>query len=101
MCARNRWNRIPRRNGRKRWRLLRVVTESQVRKPLLGSGHAVPIGFATPLTGTLLLASDGLWKYVQRKRIAAIALQPDLTRHRDASSMLRDCSRETFRMMSP
>src|SRR5205807_2314325 len=54
------------------------ITESQVRKPLLGSGHAVPIGFATPLTGTLLLASDGLWKYVQRKRIAAIALQPDL-----------------------
>jgi serine/threonine protein phosphatase PrpC len=51
---------------------------------LLDSGRAVPIGFATPLAGTLLVASDGLWKYVQRKRIAAIVLEPELdaaTRH--------------------
>jgi PPM family protein phosphatase len=55
------------------------LTERQVRKPLLGSGHALPVGFTGTLAGsTLLLASDGLWKYVPRERIAAIARTQDL-----------------------
>lgn len=54
------------------------LTESQIRKPLIGSGRAVPTGFASPLAGTVLAASDGLWKYVQRNRIAAMALESDL-----------------------
>jgi serine/threonine protein phosphatase PrpC len=54
------------------------LTESQFRKPLLGAGRSVPVGFGTSLGGTLLVASDGLWKYVQRNRIAAIAREPRL-----------------------
>jgi len=55
------------------------LTERQVRKPLLGSGRALPVGFAGTLArSTLLVASDGLWKYGRRERIAAIACAPDL-----------------------
>src|SRR5205814_8369243 len=39
------------------------LTADQVRKPLLGSGEAVPIAFESALGGaTLLLATDGLFK---------------------------------------
>jgi PPM family protein phosphatase len=55
------------------------LTEEQVRKPLVGSGSAVPVPFRKPLgSGTLLLASDGLFKYARRKDIAQIALREDL-----------------------
>jgi PPM family protein phosphatase len=42
-----------------------ALTEAQKRKPFLGSGEAQPVPFALKLThpGTLLLASDGLFKY--------------------------------------
>jgi PPM family protein phosphatase len=40
------------------------LTEHQIRKPLLGSGKAVPVQFTSSLDGgTLVVASDGLWKY--------------------------------------
>ena len=55
------------------------LTEQQVRKPLVGSGSAVPVEFRRTLGGgTLLLASDGLLKYARRKDIARIALRQDL-----------------------
>jgi serine/threonine protein phosphatase PrpC len=51
----------------------RALTERQQRKPLLGAGEAVPIPFdlAEAGPGTLVAASDGLWKYLHR-----IALEP-------------------------
>ena len=46
------------------------LTELQRRKPLLGSGEAVPVSFGPVLfTGRLLLASDGLFKYAARRDI--------------------------------
>lgn len=54
------------------------LTARQVRKPLLGDGAAVPTNFvAPPSGGTLIVATDGLWKYMSRARIAeAIAMRP-------------------------
>jgi PPM family protein phosphatase len=50
------------------------LTEHQRQKPLLGSGNAVPIGFG-PVRheGRLLMASDGLFKYVPYARICDLA----------------------------
>jgi hypothetical protein len=54
-------------------------TSNQRRKPLLGSGAAVPIGFApTCLEGRLLLATDGLVKYAPAERLADAASIPEL-----------------------
>ncbi len=51
------------------------LTANQVRKPLLGSGEAIPVAFESALAdATLLLATDGLLKYARRDRIAAVAL---------------------------
>jgi hypothetical protein len=54
------------------------LTAGQVCKPLLGDGGAVPVAFTGHLGGgTLVVASDGLWKYMKRARIAeAAALRP-------------------------
>jgi len=55
------------------------LTANQVRRPLLGSGEAIPVAFESALAdATLLLATDGLLKYARRDRIAAVALGPDL-----------------------
>jgi serine/threonine protein phosphatase PrpC len=55
------------------------LTASQMRKPLLGSGEAVPVAFEAVLgDATLLLATDGLLKYARRDRIVVVALGPDL-----------------------
>jgi hypothetical protein len=49
------------------------LTCNQVRKPLLGHGEACPTDFGpVALSGRLLLATDGLWKYLDRSRIAAL-----------------------------
>jgi serine/threonine protein phosphatase PrpC len=49
------------------------------RKPYLGYGSAWPEPFTAELRdGTLLLASDGLWKYADLDRICAIVRSPDL-----------------------
>jgi len=50
------------------------LTASQQRKPLLGSGRALPTRFEAPLKGAaLLLATDGLLKYAPAARIATIS----------------------------
>ncbi len=54
------------------------LTEYQIRKPFLGSGRANPIPFSREsLTGTLLVASDGLLKYTSMEKIAATVLAAD------------------------
>ncbi|MCP4111998.1 MAG: hypothetical protein GY749_41800 [Desulfobacteraceae bacterium] len=45
-------------------RYLCDLTENQCRKPLLGSGVAVPIPFGlVAVSGDILLGTDGLFKY--------------------------------------
>jgi len=47
------------------------LTENQHRKPLLGSDEALPIGFGPiELSGRLLIATDGLFKYATESDIA-------------------------------
>jgi serine/threonine protein phosphatase PrpC len=51
------------------------LTAHQARKPLLGDGDAMPTRFATRLSkGTLVVASDGLWKYVKHTTVAEKAI---------------------------
>jgi len=47
------------------------LTRGQRRKPLLGSEEATPVEFVleSGRAGTLVLASDGLWKYVPWDRL--------------------------------
>ena len=48
------------------------LTQSQRRKPMLGSGEAHPGIFTLEgLEGLLLVASDGLWKYTSNEKIRA------------------------------
>jgi PPM family protein phosphatase len=55
------------------------LTEHQVRKPFLGDGGLLVAFEAGPLDGaTLLVASDGLWRYAKRDAIAALARGNDL-----------------------
>jgi serine/threonine protein phosphatase PrpC len=57
----------------------RNLLESQRRKPLLGTGSAVPTGFGPfPLGERVLLGSDGLFKYVALERIERIAAMSSL-----------------------
>jgi hypothetical protein len=50
------------------------LTAGQPRKPLLGSGQASPVAFGPlALRGRLLVATDGLFKYAPRQRLAALA----------------------------
>jgi PPM family protein phosphatase len=49
---------------------LQDLTKDRIRKPLLGSGEAVPVGFSHPLAlGLLLVATDGFCNYVRRDRL--------------------------------
>lgn len=49
----------------------RCLTAGQIRKPLLGDG-ARPVALAGRVDGgTLVVATDGLWKYAGRDRVAA------------------------------
>jgi hypothetical protein len=56
---------------------LRNLTERQSRKPLIGSGAALPMPFFYNRTenGILLLATDGLLKYASAERIANVCRQ--------------------------
>ncbi|MGC4120371.1 MAG: SpoIIE family protein phosphatase [Myxococcales bacterium] len=56
------------------------LTHAQVRKPLLGNGTARPVAFtAGPLgAATLVLATDGLVKYVPETKIAEACRHPTL-----------------------
>lgn len=50
------------------------LTAGQQRKPLIGSGHARPVGFAAPAEGgRALLATDGLLKYAAQRFVAEAA----------------------------
>ena len=55
------------------------LLEDQRRKPLLGTGAAVPIGFGPfPMGERVLLGSDGLFKYVDAERIGRLASNSSL-----------------------
>jgi serine/threonine protein phosphatase PrpC len=56
----------------------RDLTRAQERKPLLGDGGAFPVPFGAQVSGTLLLATDGLLKYAPSPRICLAARDPDL-----------------------
>ncbi|MRG98400.1 protein phosphatase 2C domain-containing protein [Polyangium spumosum] len=61
------------------------LTARQKRKPLLGSGECMPTSIERqPLTGRLLLASDGLLKYLPQPRLSGIALAGDVRSAVDA-----------------
>ncbi|QPB82386.1 hypothetical protein CWC22_005050 [Pseudoalteromonas rubra] len=50
------------------------LSSHQIRKPLLGSGNSKPIGFGPiNFSGTLLVASDGLFKYAVLSDIKELA----------------------------
>ncbi len=51
------------------------LTSAQHRKPLIGSGDAVPVSFSARASsgGTLVAGSDGLWRYMSRARIREAA----------------------------
>lgn len=54
------------------------LTLHQIRKPLLGTGAAMPVGFSRAgCSGTLLVATDGLLKYTSREKIAATIQKTD------------------------
>lgn len=49
---------------------IRNLTEGQIRKPLLGSGDAKPVGFThSETTGILLASTDGFSNYVRKERL--------------------------------
>ncbi len=51
------------------------LTQNQHRKPLLGSDEAMPMGFGPiELSGRLLIATDGLFKYATESEIAKHAM---------------------------
>jgi len=55
------------------------LLEDQRRKPLLGTGAAVPIAFGPfPIGERVLLGSDGLFKYVDAERIGRLASDSSL-----------------------
>lgn len=54
------------------------LTARQARKPLLGSAEAIPVAFGMAgARGTLVLGSDGLFKYAARDRIAEMVRTGD------------------------
>jgi len=55
------------------------LTVNQNRKPLLGSGDARPIAFSFgPLTGTLIVATDGFCNYVKRDQLTRLIAEANL-----------------------
>ncbi len=69
------------------------LTEAQRKKPFLGSGAAQAVPFTLPVPpsgGTLLVASDGLFKYAAQERILEAARLPSLE---DAADELLNAAR--------
>lgn len=63
----------------------RDLTANQRRKPLLGSGEALPVVFeAERGGGRLLLGSDGLFKYATAETIVALAARTSVAEAADA-----------------
>lgn len=65
------------------------LTEYQRSKPLLGDGRAEPVAFfdIVPRGATIVLASDGLWKYAPPERVARALSETD------RAAALIDCAR--------
>jgi serine/threonine protein phosphatase PrpC len=56
-----------------------VLTEAQRRKPLVGSGRCATVGFGpVAMRGTLVLGTDGLFKYCPREKLLHFARSADL-----------------------
>jgi serine/threonine protein phosphatase PrpC len=56
------------------------LTENQKRRPFVGTGKAEPIGFEREgFAGTLMLASDGLANYAERRKIVETLRMEDMT----------------------
>lgn len=67
------------------------LTANQRRRPLLGTGEALPVQFEAELRGgRLLLASDGLVNYAIAERICVVAMQGSTTK---AADTLASCVR--------
>lgn len=64
------------------------LTGRQQRKPLLGDGRAHAVAFEALVRGTLILASDGLWKYARPEWITQATTAGDRVAER-----LVDCVR--------
>jgi PPM family protein phosphatase len=61
------------------------MTMNQRRRPLLGTGEALPVQFeAERRGGRVLLASDGLFKYASGERIGALAMKGSVAEAADA-----------------
>jgi PPM family protein phosphatase len=67
------------------------LTVDQNRKPLLGSGDAEPVGFVSPpLSGILLVGTDGLFNYAKENAILAAVAKSDFqTLPRQCIEMVR------------
>lgn len=53
-----------------------LLTAHQFRKPLLGSGMAIPVQIQpVPMQGTLIIASDGLFRYTTYSHICDVVVQ--------------------------
>jgi serine/threonine protein phosphatase PrpC len=51
---------------------LEFPSDGQQRKPLLGTGEAVPMAFSMPWAGgPIIVGSDGFWNYVRQDRLLA------------------------------
>ncbi len=59
---------------------VRVLTEYQVRKPLLGRSEAIVTAFAVAASvdDVLLIGSDGLFKYIARAKLLALVATTDV-----------------------
>jgi serine/threonine protein phosphatase PrpC len=67
------------------------LTTRQRRKPLLGSGEALPVEFEVERLGNrVLLGSDGLFKYAPVDRICALATRGTVA---EAANALANCVR--------
>lgn len=55
------------------------LSQGQMRKPFIGTGGSLPVGFSrSALEGTLLVATDGLFKYTSREMIVATVEKSNL-----------------------
>ncbi len=67
------------------------LTAAQRRRPLLGSGEALPVEFEVERLGKrVLLGSDGLFKYVPADRICTLATRGTVA---EAANALMNCVR--------
>ena len=67
------------------------LTAAQRRRPLLGSGEALPVEFEAERLGSrVLIGSDGLFKYAPADRICSLATRETII---EAANALVDCVR--------